>query len=109
MALVIIAIVTVISVIFGLISDGSFRLSRIFRWNFIVAALICAGGLVIQFLPFGLMTKIKTSKLIDHSNVVEVSMDEREKKRKKGLEVLFIGLTAFLITGVLEIVFWSLL
>ena len=106
LAVQLIAVITVISIIYGFIADGHFTLFYVFTWNFVAAAVVIAAGLVIWFMPARLAARFKKSKLIDHTTYKDEIMEERRVKQVKGLEIICIGIAATLITALVELVIW---
>jgi len=104
-----VVVVSVISVIYGLVTDGKFTISYIFIANFATAALVIAAALVILIIPANMSARIRKSNLIDHTTYKEAYMEEREKKREKSYEILYLGITALLLTGIIELIVYRII
>jgi len=109
LALQLVAVVTVLTMIFGSISDRSFSLAYVFPGNYIVSAAVVAVGLLLWFMPTRLAVKMKKSKLVDHSTIGEVMREERKKKQDKGFEILILGIFAAIIAAILELILWLII
>ena len=85
----------------AIISLVLWRLSLhlIFNANFIVAAVIIAGGVVVELLP----VRLKKSKLIDHTTHIVKVLEERATKREKAMYLIFFGTVHLLITGFIQL------
>jgi len=105
-SLQLVAVVTVLCVVYGLIADGKFTMSYIFIGNFAAAALVIASALIILVLPANMTARMRKSRLIDHTTYKEAYIEEREKKRGQGYEILFIGIASIILTGVIELLIW---
>ena len=112
-AATIVLVVAALGIVFGFIIQRQFVLSYAFVPNFIVSAIIIATGIIGPPKSKGLMDFIRT-KASQYTNLVTEEtytdyMEERKQKRKKGREILWVGLTCALITGIIEILLWLLL
>ena len=100
----IIIITAISSVIISSISAGNFIFNYIFISNFVVGAVVLLAG-ILQFLkPIWL----KKSNLIDHTNYKEILIEKREEQKQKANEILIVGISIILITGIIEIIIYFL-
>ena len=105
MSMRLVALMTVIGLIFSLLSTGRVSLSYLYTANFGLGLIILLSGLFWLAMPTQLL--IKKSVLIDHSTYGERYIEERERKRVRGLELVYIGICNIVITAVLQhIVMW---
>ncbi|GAB6086589.1 hypothetical protein [Alkaliphilus crotonatoxidans] len=95
-----ILILSLISLLYSLIKKGPI-LKNIFNFNFFLASIIIAYGVVTFFLPISLK---KTKRLVDHSNVADVVREEKEKKYEGAIESILWGIMNILIVGIIEII-----
>jgi len=101
----IIAVVTVISVVYGLVADGRFTIEYVFVPNYVVAAVLIAGGLLFPAAPNRFVDKIRSRQLADY-NMHKDYMDSRAQKQKQGFKILWVGIASASITGIVEIIIW---
>ena len=98
-------IVAAIGIIYGFVTKGAFTLKYAFTANFWVGITIFLGGLLILITPTALL--IKKSRLIDHTTYGQKFMEERDRKRVRACELIYIGMCNILITGSVQLVVWS--
>ena len=91
--------IALISTVIGSVAAGWFTLRYIFTVNFLVAVIIIASGVILQFLP----VLPKRSKLIDQTTLAEFYRDERDKKSRKSHELIYLGLCNLLLTGTIQL------
>ena len=109
LSLQIVVLVSLVCIGVGSIVAGRFSLALVFPGNFVAAAVIITVGLVIWFLPTSLFTRLNKSKLVDHSTVADYYKEERQKKQRKGSEILGTGLSCALISGVIQLLLWAII
>jgi len=103
----IIAIITVLGVIYGLIVERMFTLEYAFQANFFVAAIIIGTGIIIFFLPDYLIRM--SGRLLDSQGIFSKrGLEVREKRKASGYAILWIGIFNGIIVGMVEIVIWLL-
>ena len=112
-AAVIFLVVAALGIAFGFITQRQFVLSYAFLPNFIVAALIIAVGVIGPPASKGVVDFIRI-KAKQHTAIVTDEtyidyMDARKQKQSKGREILWVGITCALITGITEIILWLVL
>ena len=97
----------VIGLIYGLIAESFFTLQYVFPAAFAIGAIIVFLGVVAALLP--VRPKMKDSRIIDHTNYIQVTMERRENKRKIAHLMIYLGMsiimTAALIQWLLAFIF----
>ena len=93
---------SVVMMIYGLAIKGSVSLDLIFNACFLVGAVIICVALVVMFMP----SRILFDKLTDHTNFAERYREQRERKREKANEFLFLGVAVIIIAGLIQIIAW---
>ncbi|MCL2564394.1 MAG: hypothetical protein FWE24_01095 [Defluviitaleaceae bacterium] len=96
--------VSVLSLIYGFAIYGAFTYAHAFTANLVVGVLILVSGLFILITPTALL--IKKSRLIDHTTYGEKFMEERENKRLRAYELIYIGIFIISISGIMQLVVW---
>ena len=91
-------IFSTIGIIYGTILLSRFSLLYLFTANFLAGAIIVLIGVVVFIIPIR-----PKGKLIDHSTVGETMMEMREKKRKKSLEIIYLGMFIILIPALIQL------
>ena len=99
-----VATVTVLSVVYGFATLGTFTYAYVFTANFGVGVIILIGGLSVLAVPTFLL--IKKSRLIDHTTYVHKFVEEREHKRARAYELIHIGIYQISITAVVQFIVW---
>ena len=94
------AAITVAAILYGTAMHGHFTLLYVFTANFLAGALIISAGLVIFIVPIR-----PKGKLIDHSTFGAALMEMREKKRKRSLDLIYLGICIILIPAVIQFIF----
>ena len=89
-----------IGLIYGLITRRFFTLQYIFPAAFLLGAVVVFIGVVAALLP--VRPKMKDSKLIDHTNYAEVTMERRESKRKASHLVIYLGVSIIMIAALIQ-------
>ncbi|MCL2043547.1 MAG: hypothetical protein FWG89_05345 [Treponema sp.] len=82
------------------ITRQDINLRIIFNANFLAGAVILCTALTVMIIPFRLFTP---DKLADHSTFAERFLEQRELKRRKAYELLFIGITVIVNTGIVQL------
>jgi len=106
LSLIIITIVSVLILLYALITERQQILGLIFRANYVLASLLIVTGVLNLLFPSRIAARMKKSKLIDHSTYADVQQEEREKKQATGNNLLYLGITGILITGIAEVIIW---
>jgi uncharacterized protein YjeT (DUF2065 family) len=91
-------VVAVVSVIYAFFTHGRFWPTYIFTANIAIAAFLILTGIVVFAFP----VRLKKSRLLDHSTVVEMRMDAREKKRKTAYMLIYTGICNIVITAIVQ-------
>jgi len=112
-AAVIVLIVAALGIGFGFLTQRQLVLNYAFVPNFIVSAIIIATGIIGPPKSKSVMDFIRV-KAAQHTAIVTDEtytdyMEERKQKRKKGREILWIGITCALLAGGIEILLWWIL
>ena len=112
-AAVIVLIVAALGIGFGFLTQRQLILNYAFYPNFVISAIIIATGIIGPPKSKTVMDFIRT-KAKQHTAIVTDEtytdyMEERKQKRKKGREILWIGITCALLTGGIEILLWWIL
>ena len=81
-------------------------LRYVFQANFAVGIVVVLAALVVLFMPVFMP---RGDKLLDHSTYSERVLEEREKKRIRAYNMLYVGIGQILLTAILELVAWLLL
>ncbi|MCL2617343.1 MAG: hypothetical protein FWD96_06840 [Defluviitaleaceae bacterium] len=101
-ALLSMAVISALSIAYGFFTLRAFTLAYIYTANFWVGAIIILTGLGMLLTPTHLL--IRKSKLLDHSTYGQRYMEEREKKRTRAYEFLYIGMAIITVTAVVELI-----
>jgi len=113
-----IVLTTVVSIIYGFIAHRRFTFEYVFIANIIVGTVVLCVALLMFMLPAGLiynrltgkLTGFKWDKLTDHTTYMERRyVEKHQEKQRKAYEFLFLGLSIMIITGMLELVMWTLI
>jgi len=104
-ALAIAAIVTVCSIIYGLIAQRRFTIEYVFIANFAVSAVLIAAGLLLPLAPNRFVDKLRNRQLVE-STMHKDFMESRAKKQKQGYGIMWIGLASGMIAGLIEVIIW---
>jgi len=89
-----------IGLIYGIIIWRFFTLQYVFPAAFIIGAVVVFIGVVATLLP--VRPKMKDSKLIDHTNYAEVTMERREYKRKASHLMIYLGVSIIMIAALIQ-------
>ena len=89
-----------IGLIYGLIIGRFFTLQYVFPAAFVIGAVVIFIGVVAALLPVRLT--MKGSKLLDHTNYAQVTMERREKKRKTSLLIIYLGVSITMIAAIFQ-------
>ena len=96
-------VLTVLGIVYGFVFDGHFTLAYVLTANFFGGAIIILTGMVVWFGPM----RFQNQRLIDHTTYAGARYELREKKRRKGMEILLIGIAVILMTAMVELALWS--
>ena len=110
-ALQCIFVTAVLAIAYGFLRRGFFTLAYVFNASFLAGAVILFIGMLIFLLPAGLvfnrltgkLTGFKTDKLTDHSTFMERYAEQHNEKQKRAFEILALGLSVIVITGVIQL------
>ena len=108
MAVFVVVLVAVLGIAYGFIAYRSFTLEYAFMVNFVVAAVMIAGGLLLPAVPKRLVDKLRSKQLFEYKMHMEY-MEERAKRQVEGYHVMWIGFASGAITGLVEILLWAFL
>ncbi|MCL2702529.1 MAG: hypothetical protein FWE91_02840 [Defluviitaleaceae bacterium] len=100
-----IAVITIISTIAGSFSAGRFTLAYIFPANFITGAAIILAGLILLALP----VRLKFGKLNDHTTYGYNFLELRMQKREKANEIIWLGISIFVISAVVQLLLYFII
>jgi len=89
-----------IGLIYGLIIERFFTLQYVFPAAFITGAVVIFIGVIATLIP--VRPKMKESKIIDHTNYAQVTMERREKKRKTSHLVIYLGVSITMIAAIIQ-------
>ena len=89
-----------IGLIYGLIAESFFTLQYVFPAAFAIGAIIVFLGVVAALLP--VRPKMKDSKIIDHTNYTQVTMERRENKRKTSHLMIYLGMSIIMIAALIQ-------
>jgi len=89
-----------IGLIYGLIIERFFTLQYVFPAAFVIGAIVVFLGVVGTLLP--VRPKMKDSRIIDHTNYAQVTMERREKKRKTSHLVIYLGVSIIMIAAIFQ-------
>jgi len=89
-----------IGLIYGLIIERLFTLQYVFPAVFVIGAVVVFIGVVVTLLP--VRPKMKDSKLVDHTNYAQVTMERREKKRKTSHLTIYLGVSIIMIAAIIQ-------
>jgi len=89
-----------IGLIYGLIIERFFTLQYVFPAAFMIGAIVVFVGVVAALLP--VRPKMKNSKLIDHTNYAQITMERREKKRKTSHTIIYLGVSIIMIAAIFQ-------
>ena len=105
MSVRLVAIIAGLGIAYSFTVSGTFTFTYAFRANFWMGVTILIGGLLVFFTPTALLVnkKMKKSRLIDHTTYSERFMEERERKRVRAYELIYIGICNITITGALQL------
>jgi len=84
-----------VGVVYSFVMHGIVIAQYVFTAGFVASTLVVAGGLTIFFKP----VRLGNNKFTDHNNYAQMVMDEREEKRARAFEIIYIGLGAFAVTA----------
>ena len=94
---------TALGIVYGFVTGRHFTFSYALTANFLVGSVVSLTGLVVWFGPM----RFRNQRLIDHTTYVSERHALREKKRRKGMEILLIGIVIILITALVELALWQ--
>ena len=97
-----VAIVAVLSLVYAFFTRGAVTPAYVFSANFLAGAFIILTGLVVMLTPTFLL--MKKSGLLDHSTYGRRFMEEREKKRIRAYEFMYIGMLNIVITAIIQLI-----
>jgi len=89
-----------IGLIYGLVAERFFTLQYVFPAAFAAGAIVVFLGVVATLFP--IRPKMKDSKLIDHTNYVQVTMERRENKRKTSHLMIYLGMSIVMIAALIQ-------
>ena len=89
-----------IGLIYGLIIERFFTLFYVFPAAFVTGAIVVMIGVVATLVP--VRPNMKDSKLIDHTNYAQVTMERREKKRKTSHLIIYLGVSIIMIAAIFQ-------
>ena len=95
-----IAVCAVLSIVYGFIVQEGFTLRFMFYACFMVGAIIICISLVLLFLS---AFNFKMDELSDHTTLAGRYMEQKEQKRAKAFEFLFMGIMMIVITGLIQL------
>jgi len=104
-SLVVIAIVTVCSIIYGLVAHGRLTFEYVIMANAVISAVIIAAGLLFPLAPNRAVDRFRNRQLVEYSMHRDF-MHSRAQKQKQGYKIMWVGISAALITGLIEIIIW---
>ena len=107
MSVRLVAIIAALGIIYGFITKRSLTFSYAFTANLWVGVVILTAGLFILVTPTALL--MKKSRLIDHTTYTQKFMEERERKRGRSYELIFIGICNISIAAAVQLVMWYFL
>jgi len=87
--------------VFSLVTRGHVTVPLIYTVNYIVGSIIILVGLVGHMLPSGM----GKNKSYDPATV-EMIIKERDKRRQKAVETIFVGIGTLGVVSVIEYVIW---
>ena len=90
----------VIGLLYGLITERFFTLQYVFPAAFVIGAVVIFIGVAAALLP--VRPTMKGSKLLDHTNYAQVTMERREKKRKTSHLIIYLGVSITMIAAILQ-------
>ena len=98
-----IGIITVLSLIYGLVTHRAFTTRYIFDANLLVGMVLLAAGIVYMLIPSSILPA-KKDPLYDHTTFVERSFKARRRKQTIAIDLLAAGFFMVLVTGIIEII-----
>ena len=98
----IIGIITILSLIYGLVTHRAFTARYIFDANFLVGTVLIAAGVIYMLIPSSILPA-KKDPLYDHTTFVERSFKARRRKQTIAVDMLAAGFFMVLVTGIIEI------
>jgi len=105
LASIIVIFVTAPGIAYGLIVHKYFTMIYAFRAGIAVSAVLIAGGLLFPLIPNRIADKFRSRQFFEYKMHMEY-MQDRAKKQEEGFQVLWIGIAAGSITGLIEIFVW---
>ena len=101
------AIIAALGIVYGFITMRGITYTYAFTANLWVGVTILLAGLFVFITPTALL--IKKSRLIDHTTYAQKFIDERERKRVRSYEMIFIGVCNISIAATVQLVMWFVL
>ena len=108
MSAFLVAVISALSIAYGFITLRAFTLAFAFIANFAVGAVIILAGFALLLTPTFLLNSVRKSNLIDHTTGQRL-WEEREKKRVRAYELMYIGMSNISITAVVQLALWYVL
>jgi len=107
MSVRLVAIIAAVGVAYGFITRRVITYTYAFTANLWVGVTILAAGLFVFITPTALL--IKKSRLVDHTTYAQRFMEERERKRFRSYEMIFIGVFNISIAATVQLIMWFVL
>ena len=90
-----------IGLIYGIVRERFFTLQYVFPAAFALGAFVIFLGVVATLFP--IRPNMKDSKLIDHTNYIQVTMEKRENKRKTSHLIIYLGMSIIMVSSLLQL------
>ena len=113
-ALQFILVTAVLSIVYGFFERRGFTLAYVFNTNFVVGAVILSVAVIMMFLPPRAIFNKWTSRISSFKKDKETNqvapedstgfvMEQHQLKQKKAFEILFLGLSIIVMTGLIQL------
>ena len=95
-----VVVVAVCAVLVAYFRWGGLSFRYVFTANFGVGGVIILAGLVVTYMP---VIFPRGDKLLDHTTYTERMLKAREEKRRRGFELLYIGMGVIIVAALVQL------